>query len=39
MKLTCGTKLKTLVKTSFVLNVILFQETLKYMNAINIYYI
>jgi hypothetical protein len=29
MKLTHCTKLKTLVKTCFALNVILFQETLK----------
>ncbi len=31
-------KLKTLVKTHFASKVILFQETLEYVNVINIYY-
>jgi hypothetical protein len=31
-------KLKTLVKTHFTSKVIIFQETLEYVNAINIYY-
>ncbi len=31
-------KLKTLVKTHFISKVIIFQETLEYVNAINIYY-